>query len=195
MASPDAFHDYHKILAVEPTADDAAIRSSYKRLAKSIHPDKNQGDPHATSQFQLLQEASSTLTDPGRRDDYDAKYRAFIQNKSYMKQGFMDIEPEEDQDMEPIYENPRRSPSPEPELGLMDELKEGLTDELDQSATDKLNKVVNTVKRDIEDVEAEIQLLSPESWRYKEPTARLRTYRMMLDVARELPETAEAEPD
>ncbi|KAL3479185.1 hypothetical protein BJX99DRAFT_222640 [Aspergillus californicus] len=66
-------HDYYGILEISKTADPDSIRSSYRRLARIKHPDKNRCAT-ATSEFQLLQEAYSTLIDPIRRKVYDASY-------------------------------------------------------------------------------------------------------------------------
>lgn len=44
--------NYYAILEVAPTADDAVIKTSYRRLAKLRHPDKNPNNPQATAQFQ-----------------------------------------------------------------------------------------------------------------------------------------------
>ena len=33
------FKDYYKILGVEPTADDKAIKAAYRKLARKYHPD------------------------------------------------------------------------------------------------------------------------------------------------------------
>jgi molecular chaperone DnaJ len=36
--------DYYELLEVERAADDATLKSSYRRLAMRFHPDKNPGD-------------------------------------------------------------------------------------------------------------------------------------------------------
>lgn len=54
MAPSPFTDDYYAILDVEQTADDTEIKSSYKRLARIRHPDKNQNSPKATSEFQLV---------------------------------------------------------------------------------------------------------------------------------------------
>ncbi|EPN33675.1 curved-DNA-binding protein, partial [Pseudomonas syringae pv. actinidiae ICMP 19096] len=33
------FKDYYKILDVEPAADDKAIKTAYRKLARKYHPD------------------------------------------------------------------------------------------------------------------------------------------------------------
>ena len=55
--------DYYNILGLQEGADDEAIRQAYKRLAMKHHPDRG-GD---SAQFQEIQEAYATLSDPAKR--------------------------------------------------------------------------------------------------------------------------------
>ncbi|KAL4780130.1 hypothetical protein BJX76DRAFT_59302 [Aspergillus varians] len=73
MSLPQVLHDYYKILEIPRAADIDSIKTSYKRLARIRHPDKNSSST-ATSEFQLLQEAYSILVDPESRKTYDAQY-------------------------------------------------------------------------------------------------------------------------
>ncbi|KAF4765475.1 hypothetical protein HAV15_003304 [Penicillium sp. str.  len=77
MTSTPQPPDYYEVLQVAQNAVTEAIRSSYKRLALARHPDKNTAK-NAVAEFQLLQEAYSTLIDPNTRKVYDIKYEAFI---------------------------------------------------------------------------------------------------------------------
>ncbi|KAH9884881.1 hypothetical protein F4778DRAFT_787528 [Xylariomycetidae sp. FL2044] len=63
--------DYYAVLGIQKTADARAIRVAYHKLAKIKHPDKNPQNPGATAEFQLLQAAYSTLSDPEARRLYD----------------------------------------------------------------------------------------------------------------------------
>ncbi|OJJ49589.1 hypothetical protein ASPZODRAFT_979013 [Penicilliopsis zonata CBS 506.65] len=74
MSASKIRHDYYKILQIPPTADTQQIRSKYRSLAREKHPDKNPSSS-ATSEFQLILEAYSTLTDPVARSLYDAQYK------------------------------------------------------------------------------------------------------------------------
>ncbi|RSL37981.1 hypothetical protein CEP53_015295, partial [Fusarium sp. AF-6] len=63
--------DLYDVLEVSRTAGPDAIKTAYRQLAKVRHPDKNPGDPNATSNFQELNDAYSTLSDPLKRRQYD----------------------------------------------------------------------------------------------------------------------------
>src|SRR5437762_12330465 len=95
MAPTQITEDYYAILEISQTADLTGIKSSYRRLAKAKHPDKNCGNPNATAEFQLvspipvkvpplvliglkLQEAYSALCDPESRRSYDIQYASIM---------------------------------------------------------------------------------------------------------------------
>ena len=62
------FKDYYKILGVERGADDAAIKSAYRKLARKYHPDVNKGKD---DRFKEINEAYEVLSDPEKRRRYD----------------------------------------------------------------------------------------------------------------------------
>jgi curved DNA-binding protein CbpA len=63
--------DYYEILGVPRSADEAALKKAYKKLAVKWHPDKNPGDERATKNFQKISEAYATLSDDKKRKIYD----------------------------------------------------------------------------------------------------------------------------
>lgn len=63
--------DYYEVLGVSKTADEAAIKKAYRKLAKKYHPDTNAGDAHAEQMFKEITEAYSVLSDPQKRKLYD----------------------------------------------------------------------------------------------------------------------------
>ncbi|KAJ9294753.1 hypothetical protein DTO271G3_6673 [Paecilomyces variotii] len=75
MSQAKSCHDYYQILEISQKADIESIKANYKRLARLKHPDKNLNNPNATAEFQLIQEAYSTLKDPVSRKQYDDQYK------------------------------------------------------------------------------------------------------------------------
>jgi molecular chaperone DnaJ len=63
--------DYYEVLGVDRTATDQELKSAYRRLARSHHPDTNQNDPAAEEKFKELSEAYSVLADATQRQRYD----------------------------------------------------------------------------------------------------------------------------
>ena len=72
--------DYYELLEVERGADDAAIKSSYRKLAMRYHPDRNPGDAEAEARFKAISEAYDCLKDPQKRAAYDRFGHAAFQN-------------------------------------------------------------------------------------------------------------------
>ncbi|WAR10018.1 DJSHV-like protein [Mya arenaria] len=66
-----AGRDFYKILDVPKSATTNQIKKSYRRLAKQMHPDKNQDDPDAQERFQDLGAAYEVLSDADKRKIYD----------------------------------------------------------------------------------------------------------------------------
>lgn len=63
--------DYYEVLGVERGADEAAIKTAYRKLALQHHPDRNPGDASAEEKFKEATEAYEVLKDPERRQRYD----------------------------------------------------------------------------------------------------------------------------
>ena len=67
---------HYEVLSLDPWADDREILKSYRRLARSVHPDGRPGLAGraleaAEEQMSILNEARRVLSDPGLRSDYD----------------------------------------------------------------------------------------------------------------------------
>jgi len=72
MASQDWFDkDFYAILGVPPDADAATIKKTYRKKARTMHPDQNAGDASAEARFKEIGEAYSVLSDPEQRQQYD----------------------------------------------------------------------------------------------------------------------------
>jgi curved DNA-binding protein CbpA len=63
---------HYSNLKVEESAPAVVIRASYRALAQQYHPDKNPGDTRAAEVMRILNDAHDTLTDPTKREAYDA---------------------------------------------------------------------------------------------------------------------------
>ena len=63
--------DFYELLEIERGADDAKIKSSYRKLAMRWHPDRNPGDADAEARFKAISEAYECLKDPQKRAAYD----------------------------------------------------------------------------------------------------------------------------
>jgi DnaJ-class molecular chaperone len=65
------FKDYYRILGVDRKADDKAIKSAYRKLARKHHPDVAKG-AGAADKFKEINEAYEVLSDPEKRRRYDS---------------------------------------------------------------------------------------------------------------------------
>jgi DnaJ-class molecular chaperone len=65
------FKDYYATLGVPRTATDKEIRAAFRKLARTHHPDVNQGDKAAEDRFKEINEANEVLGDPEKRKKYD----------------------------------------------------------------------------------------------------------------------------
>ncbi len=63
--------DLYSILGVSKSADEKAIKSAYRKLAKELHPDKNKDNPKASERFNLVTRAYDILSDKQKRGQYD----------------------------------------------------------------------------------------------------------------------------
>ena len=49
--------DLYQLLGIESDADDATIKTAYRKQALLCHPDKNPDDPYAEHSFRQLNQA------------------------------------------------------------------------------------------------------------------------------------------
>ena len=72
--------DYYDVLGVGRDADDKALKSAFRKLAKKYHPDINPGDTEAEHRFKEASEAYERLKDPQARAAYDRFGHAAFEN-------------------------------------------------------------------------------------------------------------------
>jgi DnaJ-class molecular chaperone len=63
--------DPYEVLGVKKSADAAAIKSAYRKLAKKLHPDANKSDPKAAQRFAELNSAYEILGEDDKRKAFD----------------------------------------------------------------------------------------------------------------------------
>jgi DnaJ-class molecular chaperone len=63
--------DPYEVLGVKKTADAAAIKSAYRRLAKKLHPDANKSDPKTAERFAEINSAYEILGEEKKRKAFD----------------------------------------------------------------------------------------------------------------------------
>ncbi len=66
-----AQRDYYEILGVERTIDAPGLKSAYRKLAMTHHPDRNGGSEESLAKFKEISEAYTVLSDDQKRAAYD----------------------------------------------------------------------------------------------------------------------------
>ena len=65
--------NYYETLKVSPKASTIEIKSAYRRLARKLHPDKNNGSEDTARAFAIIAEAYEILGNSKERTKYDQK--------------------------------------------------------------------------------------------------------------------------
>ena len=64
--------DHWAVLGLEPGADAESLKQAFRRQARRWHPDLNGNDPAAEERFKKINEAYEVLSDPRRRQAWEA---------------------------------------------------------------------------------------------------------------------------
>ena len=94
-SSPAAPADYWSVLGLEPGADASNLKRAFRAQARRWHPDLNGNDPLAEERFKLVNEAYAVLSDPRRRQAWEAGMPADGQDRQPQDpfaSGFPDFE-------------------------------------------------------------------------------------------------------
>jgi curved DNA-binding protein len=70
--------DYWQVLGLEPGADPARLKRAFREQARRWHPDLNSNDPVAEERFKRVNEAYAVLSDPRRRQAWEAGEEAGV---------------------------------------------------------------------------------------------------------------------
>lgn len=76
------YQDYYATLGVPKKATEAEIKSAFRKLARTYHPDLNPGDKAAEKKFRELNEAYEVLGNSDKRSKYDQLGPNFSQFKT-----------------------------------------------------------------------------------------------------------------
>ncbi len=71
-SSLDGRPDFWSVLGLEPGADNDSLKRAFRLQARRWHPDLNGNDPVAEERFKLVNEAYAVLSDPRRRQAWEA---------------------------------------------------------------------------------------------------------------------------
>ncbi|MCC6418420.1 MAG: molecular chaperone DnaJ [Gemmataceae bacterium] len=86
--------DYYEVLSVQRSASPEEIKKAYRSLAMKYHPDRNSGDEEAAAKFKEATEAYDVLSNPEKKQRYDAYGHAGLEGMSVGGFGdgsFMDV--------------------------------------------------------------------------------------------------------
>jgi DnaJ-class molecular chaperone len=72
VVAGSAVPDYWDVLELEPGSDAVSLKRAFRAQARRWHPDLNGNDPVAEERFKLVNEAYAVLSDPRRRQLWEA---------------------------------------------------------------------------------------------------------------------------
>ena len=78
--------DLYAILGIEPDADEAQIKSAYRKQARIWHPDVNDNSQESIVRFKEITEAYEVLTDEHKKNQYDILKGFNFKSSSYTTQ-------------------------------------------------------------------------------------------------------------
>ena len=76
------YKDYYAILGISKNASRQEIKSSFRKLARKLHPDVNKA-PDSAQKFKDLNEANEVLSDPEKRQRYDSMGSGWHQGSDF----------------------------------------------------------------------------------------------------------------
>ena len=100
-----AKRDYYEVLGVGRSADEKDLKAAYRKLAKQLHPDANQGDAQTEAKFMELNEAYDVLKDPQKRAAYDRFGHQAFENGMGGGRGGAGFGPDFNSSMSDIFED------------------------------------------------------------------------------------------
>ena len=79
LPDSDQMVNYYETLKVSPKASRKEIKSAYRRLARELHPDKNNGSEKTAIAFAEIAEAYEILGNPKQRSAFDKRLQSLAQ--------------------------------------------------------------------------------------------------------------------